>query len=319
LFDTVPQDVSLTVRTVIAEDVLIKENLFGAPVAKSEIPDDLFGTAVFTAIATDGSGDVWAIGSLESPIILRLNPEGGQRWGAMLEPESGLTLHGVHAPGDGTVYVAGEENKAPWIARFDAQGALLWEFRLDAASATSAVALSTRGDGTVVCGMRCREDSGGFALQLVELDERGRLLGWNPVVLPLAEGDRAQIAVDDDAVLAIVGSDGAPSEISRLATGEDSWMSIGAVPGGPIGISGGYDPHGIVCAVEEGDSSQVVRLENSGAGETLLEVRSELVTISARDARHEVIWLYRAEGDRSWKVGRDYIGNQERLTFRKLP
>lgn len=308
LFDTVPQDVSLTVRTVIAENVLVKENLFGAPVAKSVLPEDLLGDAVLKAIATDASGDVWAIGSAESPIVLRMNPEGGQRWGVLLEPESGLTLHGVHAPGDGTVYVAGETGKTAWIARFDARGELLWEFRLDAASAATGLTLSTRGDGTVVCGVRRADAQGEFGLQLVELDEQGRLLSSNPAMLPLSEGDRAQIAVGEDEVVAIVGGDSAPTEVSRLATGQDAWVNFGTVPGEPMEISGLEGLYGIVCAVGEGDFSRIIRLENWGVAETLLEVTSQFVAISARDARLEATWLYRVEDDGRWKIGRAFIG-----------
>lgn len=309
LFDTVPQDVSLTVRTVIAENVLIKENLFGAPVVKSTIPEDLLGDAVLTAIATDASGDVWAIGSAESPIVLRMNPEGGQRWGVLLDPDAGLKLNDVHAPGDGSVYVAGEESKTAWIVRFDAQGALLWEFRLDAASATSAVALSTRDDGTVVCGVRCRDDLEGFALQLVELDERGRLLGSNPVVLPLGEGDRAKIAVDDDAVLAIVGSDGAASVVSRLATYQDTWTIVGTVESGlPMAISGAQPMGGAVCAVGDRDWSRIVRVAHAGIAETLLNVPSDTIAISACEEGSEVIWLSREGDERRWEFGRERIG-----------
>jgi PKD repeat protein len=308
LFDTIPQDVSLTVRTVIAENVLVKENLFGAPVAKSVLPEALLDEAVLTAIATDVSGDVWAIGSADSPIVLRMNPEGGQRWGMLFEPESGLTLHGVHAPGDGTVYVAGEAGKTAWIARFDARGELMWEFRLGAASATSGVALSTRADGTVVLAVRSAVGAGEFGLHLMELDERGRVLAINPTLLPLGEGDGVRIAMGDDEVVAIVGSDSGMSVIWRLATGEDAWAIVYTVQGGPREISGVEGLYGIDCAVGEGDSSRIVRLGFSGAAETLLEVTSHLVAISARDARFEATWLYRLEDGGPWKVGREFIG-----------
>jgi hypothetical protein len=46
----------------------------------------------------------------------------------------------------------------------------------------------------------------------------------------------------------------------------------------------------------------------SGAAETLLEVTSHLVAISARDARFEATWLYRLEDGGPWKVGREFIG-----------
>jgi len=309
LFDTVPQDVSLTVRTVIAENVLIKENLFGAPVAKSIIPEELLGDAVLTAIATDASGDVWAIGSAESPIVLRMNPDGGQRWGVALEPEARMTLHGVHAPGDGTVYVAGETGKTAWIGRFDARGELLWEFRLDDASASSAMALSTRGDGTVVCGVRRADERGGFDLQLVELDERGRLLASNPAMLALGEGDRAQIAIDADEVLAMVDRDSATSVVSRLATGQAAWTIVGTVESGPpLAISWAQPMGGTVCAVGDRGRSRIVRVAPGGMAETLLNVPSDVVAISACEAGSEVTWLLRDGDDRRWELGRERIG-----------
>ena len=85
-------------------------------------------------------------------------------------------------------------------------------------------------------------------------------------------------------------------------------MNFGAVPGEPMEISGGEDLYGIVCVVGEGDFSRIIRLENWGVAETLLEVTSQLVAISARDARLEATWLYRVEDDGRWKIGRAFIG-----------
>jgi hypothetical protein len=112
----------------------------------------------------------------------------------------------------------------------------------------------------------------------------------------------------DDEVVAIVGSDSGMSVIWRLATGEDAWAIVYTVQGGPREISGVEGLYGIDCAVGEGDSSRIVRLGFSGAAETLLEVTSHLVAISARDARFEATWLYRLEDGGPWKVGREFIG-----------
>ncbi len=309
LFDTVPQDVSLTVRTVIAENVLVKENLFGAPVAKSVLPEDVLGDAVLTAIASDTSGDVWAIGSAESAIVLRLSPEGGQRWGVLLDHDAALKLNDVHAPGDGSVYVAGTLGKTAWAARFDAQGELMWEFRHSAPSATAGLALATRADGTFVLGVRSAVGAGEFGLQLVELDEQGRLLASNPAILPLGEGDRAQIAVGDDEVLAIVGSGNAPSVVSRLATDQDTWTIVGTVESGlPLAISGAQPMGGAFCAVGDRDWSRIVRVAHGGMAETLLNVPSDTIAISACEEGSEVIWLSREGEDRRWEFGRERIG-----------
>ncbi len=312
LFDTIPQDVSLTVRTVIAEDVLIKKNLFGAPEAKSLLSASLLDEATLTAIATDSSGDVWAIGLAESPVVLRLNPEGGQRWGVLLDPASGLVLRTVHAPGDGTVYVAGEEGKAAWIARFDARGELLWEFRDNATSVTAGLALTTRADGSVVCGMRREVEQGGFGLHMMSLDGEGRVLEIHAAMLPLGEGDTVRIATDADTVWALVGKGGDSDKVARLDMGKDrtgaAWENFGTAPGVPVAISMVADSRGVICALGDVDSSRIIRVKRGGVAEALLNVPGALIAISEAPDGLEAIWLSRDGDNGRWEVGREQIG-----------
>lgn len=311
LFDSVPQDVSLTVRTFIAENTLLKENLFGVPAAKSALAERALKDATLTAIATDASADVWAIGAADSPIVVRLSPSGRQRWGVALAHERGLELSAVHAPGDGTAYVAGTLGKAAYLARFDALGELIWEYRDGSPEATAGVGLATRADGTVLLGVRRASKTTGFGLQLLALDGDGRVLEPYPAVLPMRERDMVRMTANDGVVWAMVGSDGGSCAISRLVTGDKAvvgaWTMAGTMPGAPMAISGAEGLEGILCAVGDGVSSRIVRAENGGVAETLLNVPGALVAMGSSDDGIEATWLSRDGEDGRWVVSRERI------------
>lgn len=307
LFDTIPQDVSLTVRTVIAENTLLKENLFDAPVAKSLLPEATLDGANFTAITTDASGDIWAIGAAESPLVLRLGPTGAQRWGQVLDSESALHLRALHAPGDGTVYVAGDIEDTAWIGRFSAGGELLWEVRPDPASSFDVRALTTNSDGTVLCAVATESSAGASELKHLTLSSDGRKLKDSLNGLPIDEKAEVQVAASGDGTLwTLITGPGNLTELYRLdpvLRGDWSRMRLDPIPGLPLALIGGDDEQGLVGAFRMADGAVVVRpLNTLDAVLTLEEESDALITLGRGVDGIQLGGLRREKVGERWSV-----------------
>lgn len=309
-FDTLSQDVSLTVRTFIAENTLLKENLFSAPVTKSTLPVAVLDDAAFSAIDTDGSGAVWAIGTGDSPIVVCFSPTGTQRWGVALDHKDGLELRAVHAPGDGTVYVAGTLGDNAWLARLDAEGNVIWEYRNTDSDSSSGVGLASRADGTVLLGV-CREiKPESFGLQVMRFGEDGHLLETSPALLPVDSDSAVSLAEEDGVLWAIVASDDGAT-VSRLSASGDSeieaWSALATVRGLPVAISPLASAAYVLCAVSVGDEARLFRIDEASAVDLPLHAPGALLTLQSSADGVAAVWLGRDGEKGGWKIGRERI------------
>lgn len=185
-FDTIPQDVSLTVRTFIAADTLLRENLYGAPAAKSTLAPNLLEAADLTQLAADASGDVWVAGALPKnsggrSMIARLNPAAEQRWGVTFDVKGTLEIVALHAPGDGSVLAVGTwtsgDGGAIFLTQIDAAGETIWETVYAGSTLARATGVTALADRTiVVAGTSPRPEDGLGDLFLLTFAADGKLM-----------------------------------------------------------------------------------------------------------------------------------------------
>lgn len=311
-FDTLPQDVSLTVRTFIAENTLLKENLFGAPVTKSRLTDSALAEAEFFAISVDRIGDVWAVGSAaDAPVVVRFSPSASQRWGVVLNHTEELILNAVLSAGEGGVWVTGALGGHAWLARIDSQGTISNEYCHPDPSFSSGVVLASRPDGTVFLGVRGEDSSGNSGLQLECLDDNGRLIQHIPALLPLEKSGAISLAAGDSAVWAAVSvKDGVIlSRLSFSGEGEEqgTWREIGSLPGSTVSLSLMPAGEGALSAVSVGGEVRLYDVSASAAEEIPGHAPSALFTFQSSGSRLDGVWLYRESKSGLWTIVRESI------------
>lgn len=312
-FATVPQDVSLTVRTMIAEDTLLKENLFNAPLSKSTVDAATLATAEFSAIATNERGDVWAAGRLRAPdgpdaVVVRFSPTGSVRWAHGLASEGALTVTGLAlGTGDALALVAtlsGPDADAVYLAGFHGTGDTLWEDTIygdPAFRSTGAIATVAGDQFAALCvgentpaGRRLyvlRGDFAGSALTLLGGDQS----------VPREPTNAAAIGLDTVLV------SGLGAEPVTLRWPADV-VSLDAKQTGPVLPTGAMHWDG-----ERRGLDQTVFMDGAWAvesGGAAIPLPDTLATPHAIQVPQgnpesgEVVWLAREKGRVDWKVRR---------------
>lgn len=215
-FESIPQDVSLTVRTMIAEDTLLREDLFGEEVMDKTLSPEALDATAFHALAAGPGGEVWGAGRLdtsdeEAPVLVRWSAAGTQRWGAQLELDGGLAINGLAVAADGDVLVAGTWNPdgeaRVFIGRFDRQGKARWETAHGQSGLCYGAGITERADGSIaVTGYAPVAPGGEYSLFLLTggADGRGITrhemgLPVTPAPIPLSSGSNGLVAGGLDA------------------------------------------------------------------------------------------------------------------------
>ncbi len=198
-FDTIPQDVSLTVRTFIAADTLLKENLYNATGAKRRLSGPELWATELQLLATNGTEDVWVAGTLSTGksapddiVLARLGSDGVQRWAIALETAEPLVVTGLAVSDGGALYVSGtldtEAGPAVYLAGFDEAGAPLWDrFIVGAGGLYSGALVPLDGD-TLALSCRHVEKDGASTLMMITGDLGGESVHASPSVYPAAPG-----------------------------------------------------------------------------------------------------------------------------------
>ncbi|MBX3176524.1 MAG: PKD domain-containing protein [Candidatus Hydrogenedentes bacterium] len=317
-FDTIPQNVSLTVRTFIAADTLLRENLFGAPAAKSTLAPDLLDAADLTQITADVSGDVWVAGNIEADkemraILARLNPNADQRWGVEFNLEGTLEIAGLHAPGDGTVLAAGtwmlDGAAAIYLAHFDAFGEAIWETVYTGAERYRATGLTMLADGTVVvAGYTPADDNGVAPLFLLTCNANGSGMARQATELTAAT-DRTPIVAADANKLYVAYATPDGTVLARHEIGSAGVAStLGRVPGTPQNVGWNSATATALAATKLDTAIRIYAVTGGGIPTELLALpQNTPVALISDGPDAGIAWLHRDETTGHWTQQRQAI------------
>ena len=317
-FDTIPQDVSLTVRTFVAANTLLRENLFGAPVAKSTLAPDLLDAAELTQIAADASGEVWVAGRLPESgraVLVRLSPSGGQRWGVEFNVKGALEIAALHAPGDGTVLATGTWNAggmdAIYLARFDAAGETLWETVCADAAPCTATGLTALKDGTiVVSGISPGPEEATSTRFLLTCRADGTGMAKTETPLSAPAGPTPIAAYGADAILMGMPAPGGGGTLESFTSGViPTSHSIANLTGHPYVARWYAESNTIAIALHTPSASRIVSMRDEGELEDERTLPANTpVTFVAVGASLDVFWLARDKDVGPWQVNRAPLG-----------
>ncbi len=317
-FDTIPQDVSLTVRTFIAADTLLKENLFNASGAKRRLSGpELWATTLYL-VATNDSDDVWVAGNLAKNgtgpadvVLARLDADGMQRWAIALETEQPLTLTGLAVTKRGALVIGGTlegvDGTAVYLAGFDAAGVHQWDRIVYGDGALYGEGLIALEDDTIVQACRQVGDDGTSTLLLLTGDSGGESVRMSAFDYPAAPGT-VVLASEGPQQLRLVLPRGANYRVQL--NGHDAQV-IPALAGENIGV-----PRALV--VERGGDYATTVLDGSlwldgPNGAESLGLPGETVhTLQRRpdSGGLDLCWVVRDEDQQAWQVYRRLLGDE---------
>ncbi len=312
-FKTIPQDVSLTVRTFIAADTALKPNLYGAPVTKEALSEDVLWQTEFSVVATNGSGAVWAAGSLEGAdganpdtVIVQLGPDASPQWNTVLASEISLEVSGLAVSDTNELLVSGtlqDSNQSiAYLACYDGRGAQRWERLFYGAPALQGLGVSMDESNQFVMLTRTGSATDSGTMTLVSGDLSGGDVTLVETGMVLQPGMTAVAAINQDTVLVGDGTGGVVKAILGKETATlDEWL-----PGSQETTSRNLtliwngEREILRRSWYEGD---VVWLENTGTG-SQVKAPFEVGTAHTIDKSGNLIWLERDNMSEAWVIRR---------------
>jgi PKD repeat protein len=320
-----PQDVSLTVRTFLGEDVLLKENIFGAKMRSAKLNAKSLWASDLYLLATDGTGDVWAAGRLghrqnepNGVALVRLSPAGNQRWGLGLEADVSLTAEGLCVTPEGAVLLAGtlhhDDGKTVYVASYDSSGELTWERHLQFAAPVQSAAIALDGGGGFLLACLAGGDpsigrlifvDGGLDGKSIALHESEHVVHRGILSLSVLGDESALLTADGLGALGVQLDSDQKASVSP-------WVAKGAVLESGKTLATAWDREsgelhrsigraGELCFAPEFEA--VIRLGQPAEVPHAIEVDT-----GTREP--SIVWLVRDGESRTWTVGR--LGNGPR-------